>query len=245
MPKLDDYDDSHAPISATAQTSIANKVTSGTSTLVTATPTLATPSSFGSAPASGGFGSTAPAASGFGAPTGGFGSTAPAASGFGAPTGGFGSTAPTSFGSQPLGGNSASSFGTSGSSSGGFGSPMGGMGQTGMGGMPGGQAQMLQSTGGAMQEGGSTTIETSKGFGDFINSKWRPMMAVIYMLTCFTDFILFPVLWSVLQALFHGTVTSQWAPLTLQGAGLYHIAMGAVLGLAAYGRSQEKIAGKA
>jgi hypothetical protein len=34
-------------------------------------------------------------------------------------------------------------------------------------------------------------------------------------------------------------------PLTLQGAGLYHIAMGAVLGLAAYGRSQEKIAGKA
>ena len=41
-----------------------------------------------------------------------------------------------------------------------------------------------------------------------------------------------------------GQVTSQWSPLTLQGAGLYHIAMGAVLGLAAYGRSQEKIAGK-
>jgi hypothetical protein len=34
-------------------------------------------------------------------------------------------------------------------------------------------------------------------------------------------------------------------PLTLQGAGLYHIAMGAVLGVAAYGRSQEKISGKA
>ena len=167
-------------------------------------------------------------------------------------------TASTSFGNTPafestpasnsfgggssFGAPSTSSFG---SSSGGFGSPMGGMGQTGMGGMPGGQAQMLQNTGGAMQEGGSTTIETSKGFGDFINSKWRPMMAVIYMLTCVTDFVVFPVLWSVLQALFHGTVTSQWAPLTLQGAGLYHIAMGAVLGLAAYGRSQEKIAGKA
>jgi murein DD-endopeptidase MepM/ murein hydrolase activator NlpD len=31
--------------------------------------------------------------------------------------------------------------------------------------------------------------------------------------------------------------------LTLQGAGLFHIAMGAVLGLAAYGRTQEKLAG--
>ena len=96
-----------------------------------------------------------------------------------------------------------------------------------------------------MQEGGTTTIETSQGFGDFINSKWRPLMAVIYMITCCTDFVIFPVLWSILQAMYHGTVTSQWQPLTLQGAGLYHIAMGAVLGLAAYGRSQEKIAGKA
>jgi hypothetical protein len=36
---------------------------------------------------------------------------------------------------------------------------------------------------------------------------------------------------------------AQWQPLTLQGAGLFHIAMGAVLGLAAMGRTQEKIAG--
>ena len=169
--------------------------------------------------------------------------TATASTSFGN-TPAFGSTpASNSFGGgSSFGAPSTSSFG---SSSGGFGSPMGGMGQTGMGGMPGGQAQMLQNTGGAMQEGGSTTIETSKGFGDFINSKWRPMMAVIYMLTCLTDFVVFPVLWSVMQAVYHGTVTSQWSPLTLQGAGLYHIAMGAVLGLAAYGRSQEKIAGKA
>jgi hypothetical protein len=99
--------------------------------------------------------------------------------------------------------------------------------------------------GGSMQEGGSTTLATSSGFSDFINTRWRPMMAVIYMITCTTDFVIFPILWSVLQAMTHGNVTSQWSPLTLQGAGLYHIAMGAVLGLAAYGRSQEKIAGKA
>jgi hypothetical protein len=79
---------------------------------------------------------------------------------------------------------------------------------------------------------------------DFINKKWRPLMAFVYMITCTCDFVLFPVLWSLLQALSHGQVTSQWQPLTLQGAGLYHIAMGAVLGVAAYGRTKEKLEGK-
>jgi len=137
------------------------------------------------------------------------------------------------FGSTTLGGNTASTFGSPSTSS--FGSPSTG----GFGGANNQQAQQ----GGAMQEGGTTTIATNDKFGDFINSKWRPLMAVIYMVTCTTDFVIFPVLWSVLQATTHAQIT-QWMPLTLQGAGLYHIAMGAVLGLAAYGRSQEKIAGK-
>lgn len=80
---------------------------------------------------------------------------------------------------------------------------------------------------------------------DWINKKWRPAMGWLYMLTCFFDFVIFPVLWSVLQAMSKGQVTSQWQPLTLQGAGLYHIAMGAVLGIAAYGRTKEKIEGAA
>jgi hypothetical protein len=80
---------------------------------------------------------------------------------------------------------------------------------------------------------------------DWINKKWRPAMGWSYMLTCITDFVIFPVLWSLLQALSKGQVTTQWQPLTLQGAGLYHIAMGAVLGIAAYGRTKEKIEGAA
>ena len=80
---------------------------------------------------------------------------------------------------------------------------------------------------------------------DWINKKWRPVMGWVYMMTCTADFVVFPVLWSILQTLQGGQVTSQWQPLTLQGAGLYHIAMGAVLGIAAYGRSKEKIAEKA
>lgn len=144
---------------------------------------------------------------------------------------------------QGFGGfNSSFGSGSAVVSPGGFGSP-----SPTMGGMTGQntQASTLQSTGGAMQEGAQTLIKTDDKFGHFINSKWRPMMALIYMITCFTDFVLFPVLWSALQAVSHGSVTTQWMPLTLQGAGLYHIAMGAILGIAAYGRSQEKMAGKA
>ena len=77
---------------------------------------------------------------------------------------------------------------------------------------------------------------------DWMNSKWRPMMGWIYMGTCFCDFVLFPILWSLLQAVLKQPV-SQWQPLTLQGAGLFHIAMGAVLGLTAWGRTQEKLQG--
>ena len=85
--------------------------------------------------------------------------------------------------------------------------------------------------------------ESEKKKEDWMNSKWRPMMGWMYMAVCSCDFILFPVLWSLHQSLAHGNVSSQWQPLTLQGAGLFHIAMGAVLGIAAMGRTQEKIAG--
>ena len=79
---------------------------------------------------------------------------------------------------------------------------------------------------------------------DWINKRWRPLMGWHYIVTCTADFVIFPVLWSVLQTLQGGQVTSQWQPITLQGAGLYHIAMGAVLGIAVYGRTKEKIEGK-
>ena len=77
---------------------------------------------------------------------------------------------------------------------------------------------------------------------DWMNSKWRPMMGWIYMLTCITDFIIFPILWSILQASLKQPVTA-WQPITLQGAGLFHLSMGAIIGVAAFGRTQEKLAG--
>jgi hypothetical protein len=95
----------------------------------------------------------------------------------------------------------------------------------------------------ASQEEFEKMSDSEKKKEDWMNSKWRPMMGWMYMLTCITDFIVFPILWSLLQAVMKTGAITQWQPLTLQGAGLFHIAMGAVLGLAAYGRTQEKIAG--
>ena len=91
-----------------------------------------------------------------------------------------------------------------------------------------------------MSEEVKSASETKKE--DWMNSKWRPMMGWMYMLVCTMDMVIFPILWSLLQTFTHSPIT-QWNPLTLQGAGLFHIAMGAVLGIAAFGRTQEKLGG--
>ncbi len=84
--------------------------------------------------------------------------------------------------------------------------------------------------------------ESEKKKEDWMNAKWRPMMGWMYMLVCTMDMVVFPILWSLLQT-FAKVPLTQWNPLTLQGAGLFHIAMGAVLGIAAFGRTQEKLNG--
>jgi hypothetical protein len=78
---------------------------------------------------------------------------------------------------------------------------------------------------------------------DWMNRKWRPAMGWTYMFICILDFAVFPVLWSIIQATHSGTVSTQWDPITLKGAGLFHMAMGAILGIAAWSRGQEKIIG--
>jgi len=79
---------------------------------------------------------------------------------------------------------------------------------------------------------------------NWMQTLWRPMMGWMYMLICLLDMAVFPVLWALWQGYNHVPIT-QWNPLTLQGAGLFHIAMGAVLGISAFGRTQEKLAGTA
>jgi hypothetical protein len=159
----------------------------------------------------------------------------PSAGGFGSSSS-FGSPVTNGFGSQPLGGGIGSSSG--------FGAPASGFGSTQNINQSNSNQPVL--TGAAPTNAASgADVLVANDNTDWINKKWRPVMGWVYMMTCTCDFVLFPVLWSLLQAMSKGSVTSQWQPLTLQGAGLYHIAMGAVLGIAAYGRTKEKVAGAA
>ena len=97
-----------------------------------------------------------------------------------------------------------------------------------------------------MQEQAKQEDTQQKETESWIQKKWRPMMAVMYMCVCAADFILFPIMFTIVQ--FWETQAAndafrQWAPLTLQGGGLFHMAMGAVLGITAWSRGQEKMAG--
>lgn len=78
---------------------------------------------------------------------------------------------------------------------------------------------------------------------DWMVKKWRPAMGWTYMATVIFDFILGPILYNILQFKTSGQALEMWVPLTLQGGGMYHIAMGAILGISAWSRGQEKISG--
>jgi hypothetical protein len=93
-----------------------------------------------------------------------------------------------------------------------------------------------------MVEQGQDVLDGDKN-ESWLNAKWRPMMGWMYMLVCTMDFVVFPILWSLIQVAGGGRVETQWNPITLQGAGLFHMAMGAIIGVAAFGRTQEKLAG--
>lgn len=73
----------------------------------------------------------------------------------------------------------------------------------------------------------------------WFSKTWRPAMAWQYWFVCLCDFVFFPVA----NAAFFGDTKSfhDWKPLTLQGGGLYHLSMGALLGVTSWQRSQEKI----
>jgi hypothetical protein len=79
---------------------------------------------------------------------------------------------------------------------------------------------------------------TVQGEGWF-NSRWRPAMAWQYFCVCLFDFIIAPSGTAIINGTDH---SHAWQSLTLQGGGLYHVAMGGIIGVATYMRSQEKLA---
>lgn len=79
---------------------------------------------------------------------------------------------------------------------------------------------------------------------DYMTKTWRPQMAKTYRWICMFDFILFPLIYFAVQ--FNETEAANdafriWQPITLIGGGFIHMAFGAILGISAWTRGQEKI----
>lgn len=87
----------------------------------------------------------------------------------------------------------------------------------------------------------------------WVRYNWRPAMGWVYVAVCLFDFIIAPILWTAGQGYIityaedpkTAIVSQQWSPLTLQGSGLFHVAMGGFLGVTSWGRTREKLQGVA
>lgn len=73
-----------------------------------------------------------------------------------------------------------------------------------------------------------------------VHHYWREMMGWTYMVICIFDFILFPLLHTYVEVMVNQPITD-WKAITLQNGGFFHVAMGAVLGVSAYGKMKEQL----
>lgn len=68
----------------------------------------------------------------------------------------------------------------------------------------------------------------------WLKQYWRPLIAFQYLVVCIFDFIIFP-------SIFMYLTNQPWDPITLKEGGFYHLAMAAIIGVAAWTRGKEKI----
>ena len=84
--------------------------------------------------------------------------------------------------------------------------------------------------------------EQYKSVDDYLKDLWRPLMAWVYAVVVLFDFMIAPIMLGIYCAVFRQPYI-EWKSLTIQGGGMFHIAMGAVIGVSSYSHSQEKING--
>lgn len=83
----------------------------------------------------------------------------------------------------------------------------------------------------------------------WIRAYWRPSMGWLYMLICFVDFVLFPLLAMFIPVILktvagiNDVAYVPWTSLTLSNGGLIHLSFGAILGVTAWTRGMEKLHG--
>ena len=109
------------------------------------------------------------------------------------------------------------------------------------------QAQAFASVGVAQANIDSKIVDQQieKEDEHWMKAYWRPAMGWLYMIICFMDFVGFPLLTIFLPIIFKPfglTMPYQaWQSLTLSNGGLMHLAFGAILGVSAFTRGQEKL----
>jgi hypothetical protein len=98
-------------------------------------------------------------------------------------------------------------------------------------------------------------LEEGEGW---LNRSWRPAAAVVYLAICVFDFIVAPAFMGFKSANMAQMAAAikdldpqiavaliqnrtPWQPLTMQGSGLFHVAFGAILGVAAWTRGSAQI----
>ena len=105
------------------------------------------------------------------------------------------------------------------------------------------EAQLVAAKAQAAMDQKVLETQLAKQDEHWMKAYWRPAMGWLYMLICFMDFVAFPAI-----SMFIPIITKlpyvAWASLSLSNGGLIHMAFGAILGVAAYGRTQEKVAAK-
>lgn len=74
----------------------------------------------------------------------------------------------------------------------------------------------------------------------WIDRRWRPAMGWSYIGICVFDFVIAPII-NYIYFFKTGGDFQSWKPLTMSDGGLFHMAMGAVLGVTAWSRGQEKL----
>ena len=219
MPKLDPDDVQQPSAADVAAAQADNTVNAATTTAAppAATASKAAPSLFG------GSSSTTTPTTAFGSTSGGFGGSSTA--------GGFGAS--NSFGSS-------GGFGSQGSFGGGMSGGMGG-------GMP--QQQIAADANTTAAFGNMMAASAGHEPEHWMKAFWRPAMGWLYMLICFMDFVAFPLISMFLPIIERAFGIQMgytaWQSLTLSNGGLIHLAFGGILGVSAFGRTQEKKAGAA
>ena len=87
-----------------------------------------------------------------------------------------------------------------------------------------------------------TTKQTpiQREYEDWLTSHWRPIIAYSYVAIILFDFIFGPIMFTAF-ATATGNPLIMWESLTLGQGGMFHLAIGAVLGAASWTRGQEKL----